>query len=206
VKLLDLVAFTGVIVSIIAACSGPGAGKSTFTEGDVQETGGDDDDDTKAPESSSGAATTGDKVFGNTTFTYKPPPENADEHAASHTGHTPLEGQDCTQANCHQATEPWSFCGTVYGNKDGTVAGGQAEIGVVYGDNKIRSAMTDANGNFWLAPGDNPTGVKAVGIRKAGSATLFMSTPLPDGDAGRACNAGGTCHGKDGTAGRIYIQ
>lgn len=195
------VALVGAAI-LAASCSGPGAGKETFSGDNVQQNGSkktntdDDDDTTKTPAGTSSGAAATDKVFGATTFAYKAPTENADDHAATHTGKTPLAGKNCMDTGCHLTTQTWGFAGTVYADAKGASgAGVQAEIGLVYGDGKIRSAMTDAQGNFWFPQtNDPPTGVTAIGIRKAGSATKYMATPLPAGDAGRTC-AAPTCHG-----------
>ena len=193
--------------AIIAACAGPGAGKSTFESGDVKENKGsgktvsDDDDATSSSSSTSGAAT-GDAVFGTSTFTYKNPGQNADDHQATHAGQTPLDGKDCVTAGCHLDTKPWAFAGTVYTKIDGTTTEPQAEIGIVYADNSVKSTMTDAQGNFWFDGTDFPPAGAKVGVRKAGAPTKFMNTPLPAAPGGRACNST-ACHGA--AANRIYV-
>jgi hypothetical protein len=204
-----LFSFAIVAASIVAgACAGPAAGKSSFESGDVQEESGgskaaDDDDDTAKSSSSSSGAPAGDQVFGTSTFAYKNPGQNADDHAATHTGKTPLEGKDCVVAGCHLDTKPWAFAGTVYTKADATTTVAEAEVGIVYADNSVKSAMTDAQGNFWFVGTDFPPASAKIGVRKAGSATKFMATPLPAAPAGRACNST-ACHGA--AANRIWIQ
>ncbi|MFO0740929.1 MAG: hypothetical protein U0270_33840 [Labilithrix sp.] len=203
-----LVTCSLVMAAIIAACSGPGAGKSTFESGEVNQesssgksVGGDDDDDTTSSSSSGAAA--GDAVFGTTTFAYKAPPQNANDHKdATHANQTPLEGKDCVTAGCHLDVKVWAFAGTVYSKIDGTTTVAQAEVGVVYG-NTLKSAMTDANGNFWLDGTDFPPANAKVGVRIAGKPAKLMNLPLPAAPAGRACNSTG-CHGA--AANRIWIE
>lgn len=198
---LSLTLVGAALLAASASCSGPGAGKETFSSDNVQQNGtkksGDDDDTSTTPAGTSSGSAATDKVFGTTTFGFDPPKENADDHAATHTGKTPLAGKNCVDTGCHLTTQPWGFAGTVFADAKGASGAGiQAEIGVVYADGKIRSAMTDAQGNFWLpSVTDPPTGVKAIGIRKAGSATKYMATALPAGDAGRACSSAPPCHG-----------
>lgn len=205
---LLITAFT--LTAIVVACAGPGAGKSTFESDDVKanKTGGktvsdDDDDTTSSSSSSTSGAPTGDAVFGTSTFAYKNPGQNADDHQATHTGQTPLEGKDCVTAGCHLDGTTWAFAGTVFTKVDGTSTEAQAEVGIVYADNTVKSAMTDAQGNFWFPGTDFPPAGAKVGVRKAGAATKFMATPLPAAPAGRACNST-ACHGA--AANRIYIQ
>lgn len=196
------------LAAILGACTGPGAGKSTFESGDVQQNGkvtGDDDDDDNA--SSSGGAVAGQEVFGTKAFSYKAPTMNADDHGVTHDGQTPLEGKDCVVAGCHLDARPWAFAGTVYTGADSTTIESQAEIGVVYG-NTVKTVMTDAQGNFWLEGTEFPPVDAVIGVRKAGGAFQKMIRQLPASSAttagGRACNSAGECHGS--ITQRIWIK
>lgn len=194
-------------LGIVAACSGPGSGLSTFAAGDVKaQSSGDDDDTTSSSSSSSSGAGTG--VFGATTFAYKNPGLSANNQIA-HKDSLPLQGKDCVKAGCHLETKPWAFAGTVFQKKAdpaGVDGGGptvpEAEIGVLYPDNKFRSAMTDPDGNFWIDGEPPPKGSK-VAVRKAGGTVEIMNQALGDAPGSRACNSD-ACHGL--ATNRIYIE
>jgi hypothetical protein len=187
---------SGVIAA--SACAGPGSGSSSFTEGNVKTgsapgTTGDDDDSTSSSSSSSGGSSSGgDKIFGTKAFAYVNPGENADDHQATHTGQTPLEGKNCVVAGCHLDTKPWAAAGTVYADTAGSAPLAQAEIGIVFPDNSAISAMTDAQGNFWFDTTKVPPAGSLVGVRTNGSAPRYMAETIT-GPSG--CNNATGCHG-----------
>lgn len=202
------------LVGATSACSGPDPGQITFSErpkgttditsggsGQILD-GGDPDGGGGTDASKEGGSSSGDPVFGTTTFALgalgRGAPAKGNPNHAAFTMSNPA-GQDCI--TCHAGD--WAFAGTLFTDKASTTPVAGAEIRVAKPDGTLfASAYSDADGNFWIETQSTaiPNGSR-VGVRN-GTLKESMVGTIGAGQAG--CSQGTTCHG--GTQGKVYLK
>ncbi len=207
------------LIGAATSCSGPDPGQVTFierpkgssgelttgglpvVEGGVPVTEGGTPGEGGTKE---GGSTSGDPVFGTSTFAAGPagPPLNVAK-AANPMHNGDASGKDCVVAGCHLDARAWAFGGTLYTDATGTARVPNAEIRVTGPDSKVyASTYSDVDGNFWIELGDPkvPAGSR-VGVRAAGK-MMDMSGSI--GGAQVGCQSG-ACHGA-GNPGKVYLK
>jgi hypothetical protein len=204
------------IVSATTSCSGPDPGYVVFSErvkGTDQTSGG-----IVPPEEAgvvrvagttdagSDAGSSGDPVFGKTTFAagQAGPPVNVAKAAnPAHNGDA--SGKDCIQGGCHLDARPWAFGGTLYSDAAGTARVAQAEVRVTGPDGKVfASTYSDADGNFWFEASGTvlvPPAGSRVGVRN-GTKFLDMNGSI-SGQTG--CSKAAGCHGA-ASPGKVFLK
>ena len=207
------------LVSSATSCSGPDPGLIEFSErpkgssgaldspegGTGGEAGTTKEGGAGEAGSEGGASSSGDPVFGTTTFAAGPagPPVRVAKAAnPAHGGDA--SGKDCIVGGCHLDTRPWAFGGTLYTDAAGTARVPMAEIRITGPDAKVyASTYTDVDGNFWFETGTPTVPANSrVGVRIAGK---FMDMAGTNGGAQVGCQKAAGCHGA-GTPGKVFLK
>jgi hypothetical protein len=128
-------------------------------------------------------------------------PAQAHQHAV---GNTSNPGQDCMQANCHNAAvpgagaTPWTFAGTLYTSTAGTTGAPGVTVRVKFGS--TLTAVTDTDGNFY---GSSAVTFPANTDVTSCPTVKPMTTQLQTGNG--ACNNSG-CHAPGGNPGPMSLN
>ena len=212
------------VIGAVSACDAPDPGQITFIErpkgssgelttgglppveaGTLGE-GGTTTEGGTADGGSSGS-TSGDPVFGTTTFALGSPGRGAPAKMANAAHNGDASGKDCIVSGCH--LNQWGFGGTLYADAAGAARVANAEVRISGPDGKLfQSTYSDVDGNFWIDGLGIPIPAGSrVGVRTADGKKMNMAGSIGPAQAG--CSQGGTCHGKlatpPGTEGLIHL-
>jgi hypothetical protein len=217
--LLASVVSAAALAGATTSCSGPDPGLIVFSErksADQATSGGTPTEEGGAPMMEGGtmmeagtdsgsASSSGDPVFGKTTFAagQAGPPVNVAKMAnAAHNGDA--SGKDCVVMGCHLDARPWAFGGTLYTDAAGTARVAGAEIRVTDSTGKVyASTFSDVDGNFWFEANDPKIPANSrVGVRNG---TKFLDMAGTIGGAQVGCQKAAGCHGA-GSPGKVFLK